>query len=471
MKRRRQINYTIFAIAMIILGANLAGSDTASAQIDIGSGHFVIEAIIDGSMLTPNSVFENFHLDDDHTVVLTVRVGERRVRILDLEVSIFYVGQNIYSLPLSPADFGLGDAIILEPMDVISSGAPVTFNIARLAEEYGVPLPLDRIAIGRFTLGLVIRYQVQMGSAASQSTATAATANTFLQDNWVTYTEIVDFDVIIPAEPRNFITTVPGAIGTTSGVVTIAIAGKAAATGSTTSINPAPRTAGIGLSPTSSVAPTGTGIEFIGERMPAAARGSVTRRITGAAKKRVIGERCPQCGVVWPKEVLDLEICPGCSKNIDEITAPATTRVRNISLRALGLLATLGIIPIYDMASQLDISDLEAVQASEILEESGLIEGTSMNVKSVTGSMAKASIPAIITTFFYAQLTGLRAMDLVETLGMTIASIIGFTLLGMIISKIRKPKTPKEVQEQLKQHAAQVDTSEGLADLEEPPPD
>jgi len=95
-----------------------------------------------------------------------------------------------------------------------------------------------------------------------------------------------------------------------------------------------------------------------------------------------------------------------------------------------------------------------------------------MNVKSVTGSMAKASIPSIITTFFYAQLTGLRAMDLVETLGMTIASIIGFTLLGMLISKIRKPKTPKEVQEQLKTKAAETKIiEEDLADLDEPPPE
>jgi hypothetical protein len=447
---------------MIILGANLAGSDTVSAQIDIGPGHFVIEAIIDGSMLTPTSVIENFDLEADHTVVLTVRVGERAVRFRSLEVSIFYVGQNIYSLPLSTADFGLGNAVELPAGEVISSGAPVPFNIAQLADEYGVPLPLDRIAVGRFTLGLIIRYDVQIGSAASQSTATAATANTLLQDNWVTYTETINFDVVIPTEPTDFIATIPGAVGTTSGVVTIAVAGKAAATGSAASINPAPRTAGIGLAPTSSVAPTGTGIEFIGERMPAAARGSVTRRITGATKKRVIGERCPQCGVAWPKEVLDLELCPGCSNNIDEVTAPATTRVRNISLRALGLLATLGIIPIYDMASQLDISELEAVQASEILEESGLIEGTAMNVKGVTGSMAKASIPSVITTFFYAQLTGLAAMDLLQTLGMTIASIIGFTLLGMIISKIRKPKVPKDVQEQLKQKAAESgDTTEG----------
>jgi len=457
---------------MIILGANLAGSDAASAQIDVGPGHFTIIAVIDGNMLTPTTVYENFDLEASHTVTLTVRVGERRVRFLGLEISIYYVGRNIYSLPLSLADFGLGKEIILEPGGVISSGAPETFNIAKLAEDYGVPLPLERIAVGRFTLGLIINYQVQMGSAASQSTATAATAYTYLQDNWVTYTDTILFDVVIPAEPRDFFTTVPGVVGTTSGVVTVVVAGKAAATGSTTSINPAPRTAGMGLSPTSSVVPTGTGIEFIGERMPAAARGSITRRITGATKKRIIGERCPQCGVAWPKEMLDLELCPGCSKNIDEITAPAVTRVRNISLRALGLFATLGIIPIYEIASQLDISDLEAVQASEILEESGLVDGTAMNVKSVTGSMAKASIPSIITTFFYAQLTGLRAMDLVETLGMTIASIIGFTLLGMLISKIRKPKTPKEVQEQLKTKAAETKIiEEDLADLDEPPPE
>jgi hypothetical protein len=203
--------------------------------------------------------------------------------------------------------------------------------------------------------------------------------------------------------------------------------------------------------------------------MPAVARGSITRRLTGATKKRVVGERCPQCGVAWPKEIADRDVCPGCAKNIEEITEPLIKKARDLSLRALGLLATLGIIPIYDMARQLDISDLEAIQTSEILEESGLLQGTSMSVKGVTGSMAKASIPAVITTFFYAQLSGLKAMHLVETIGLTIVSIVGFTLLGMIISKIRKPKLPEDVKAELQKKAEETDTVEFIPTETEDP--
>ena len=53
-------------------------------------------------------------------------------------------------------------------------------------------------------------------------------------------------------------------------------------------------------------------------------------------------------------------------------------------------------------------------------------------------------------------------MHLVETIGLTIVSVVGFTLLGMIISKIRKPKLPEDVKAELQKKAAETDTVEDL---------
>lgn len=464
-KRRRMINYTIFTIAMIILVGNLSGTHPTVAQIDIGPGHFYLDARIDDQMISEQTVFTDFSFDADHEVWLQVRVGERAVRILELDLSINYWGQSIFTQNLRPEDFGLGEAVILPPREVYTTPF-YRVNLVELAEGADIPIPLDILAVGRFELGFTITYEVEIGGGAIQSTSTATTpkSSTLV---WVEYVDTINFDVVIPAEPTDYIATVPGAVGTTSGVVTIAIAGKAAAAGPSSTIKPAPRTAGAGLVPSSAVAPTKTGIQFIGERMPAAVQGSVNRRLSGVIKRRAVGERCPQCGVAWPKGLADQDLCPGCSKAIETITEPRIKRARDLSLRALGILATFGIIPIYDLASQLDISDLEAVETAEILEESGLLEGTSLSIKGVTGSMAKASIPAIITTFFYAQLTGLAAMDIFETILLSIASIVGFTLLGIIISKIRKPKLPEDVKAELQRKAAETETLEPIEELSE----
>lgn len=458
------INYTIFSIAMIILVGNLTGTNPTLAQIDIGPGHFNLDVRIDGEMITRETVFTDFDFEADHNIWLEVRVGERAVRVLELDVTINYLGQSIYTLNLRPGDFGLGQTVVLPPGEVYTTPS-YRVNLADMAEEADIPIPLDILAVGRFELGFTITYEVETGGGAIQSTSTATTSkNTALI--WVEYVETINFDVVIPAEPADYIATVPGAVGTTSGVVTVAVAGKAAAAGPSSTIKPAPRTAGLGLAPSSAVAPTKTGIQFIGERMPAAAQGSVNRRLSGVLRRRAVGERCPQCGVAWPKGLVDKDLCPGCSKVIRTITEPRTKRARDLSFRALGILATFGIIPIYELASQLDISDLEAVETAGILEESGLLQGTSLSIKGVTGSMTKASIPAIITSFFYAQLTGLAAMDLLETILLSIASIVGFTLLGIIISKIRKPKLPKDVKAELQEKAAETETLEPSEKIE-----
>ena len=459
------INYTIFTIAMIILVGNLAGTNPTVAQIEIGEGHFYFDARIDGEMITRQTVFTNFDFEADHEVWLQVRIGERPVRILELDVTINYLGQSIYTLNLIPDYFALGQAVVIPPGEVYTAPSN-RINLAELAEEADIPIPLDILAVGRFELGFTITYEVETGGGAIQSTSTATTSkNTALI--WVEYVDTINFDVVIPAEPADYIATVPGAVGTTSGVVTVAVAGKAAAAGPSSTIKPAPRTAGLGLAPSSAVAPTKTGIQFIGERMPAAAQGSVNRRLSGVLRRRAVGERCPQCGVAWPKGLVDQDLCPGCSKAIGTITEPRKKRARDLSLRALGILVTFGIIPIYELASQIDISDLEAVETAEILEESGLLEGTSLSIKGVTGSMAKASIPAIITSFFYAQLTGLAAMDLLETILLSIASIVGFSLLGIIISKIRKPKLHEDVKTDLQKKAAETETLEPSEELSE----
>lgn len=458
------INYTIFSIAIIILVGNLTGTNPTLAQIDIGPGHFYLDARIDGKMITRQTVFTDFDFAANHEVWLQVRVGERAVRILALDVSINYLGQSIYTLNLRAEDFNLGQAVVLPPGEVYTTPS-YRVNLVELAEKAGIPIPLDILAVGRFELGFTITYEVETGGGAIQSISTAPTPKKSALI-WVEYVDTINFDVVIPAEATDYIATVPGAVGTTSGVVTVAVAGKAAAAGPSSTIKPAPRTAGVGLAPSSAVAPTKTGIQFIGERMPAAAQGSINRRLSGVIKRRAVGERCPQCGVVWPKGLTDQDLCPGCSKTIGTITEPRIKRARDLSLRALGLLATLGIIPIYNLASQLDISDLEAVETSEILEESGLLTGTSLSIKGVTGSMGKASIPAIITSFFYAQLTGLAAMDLVETVLLSIASIVGFTLLGIIISKIRKPKLPEDVKAELQKKAAETETIEPIEETE-----
>ncbi len=446
---------------MLILGANLTGVDTASAQIGIGPAdnpHFTVTITLDGQTLTRGSSFKEFDLGADHNVGVSLDVGNKNIRIISLEVRIYYLGVQIYSLSMTPADFGLSGE--LEAGEHIA-GDEETINLVDLAEEYGVPIPLGRIAVGRFRLGIGIIYEVADVGASSHTASQSVTKSTIMQQ-WTRYEESIDFDVIVPTEPIDFITTIPGAIGTTSGIVTIAVAGKAAATGSTSAINPAPRTAGVGLSAGSPIAPTQTGLNYatLGERMPAAARGSVTRRLTNAAKRRAVGQKCPQCGVTWPKVIEEFDAlvnCPGCSKSIETITESRVRRIRGLATRSLGLMATLGIIPIYHMASQLDISNIDAVEVSEVLEEANLAEGSAVNIKGVTGSMAKSSIPSIITTFFYAQLTGLAAMDLVQTLLMAIGSIVGFTLLGMLISKIRKPKLPEDVKAELKAKAAKAE--------------